>query len=61
MALGRTEQIDKDHDKRFTTGKREKRYSHKKIKKMKHKYERHRAKADPECHPEYNKYAGWEW
>jgi hypothetical protein len=61
MALGRTEQIDKDQDRYFSTEKALRRFSHRKIKKWKHRRERRRAKTYPECHPEYNKYAGWEW
>lgn len=61
MNTGRTEQIEYDKDQVFSTRKGAKRHSHKKVKKTKHKHERRRAKANPECNPEYNKYDGWEW
>ena len=30
-------------------------------KKAVHRVERRRAKRDPECAPNYNRYQGWEW
>lgn len=33
---------------------------HQYLKRSKHRAERRRAKADPECQPAYGKYAGWE-
>ena len=31
------------------------------MKKMKARFERRKAKQNPECFPTYNKYRGWEW
>lgn len=31
------------------------------MKKVKARFERRKAKQDPECFPTYNKYKGWEW
>ena len=41
--------------------KRNFRYSHRHEKAHKTRYERHRAKLDPECQPLYGRYGGYEW
>ena len=55
MSLGKAEQIDKGPLRKFLKKCRQKKYH----RKLKVRTERRRAKRDPECNPQYNKYKGW--
>jgi hypothetical protein len=61
MAAGRGTQIEKHMDRKMRPRRGCIGHSHSIYKKIKHRRERRRAKVDPECTPEYNRYDGWEW
>lgn len=56
MSAGLTEQIE--HHMHCWGGKNR---SQRWVKTQKHRTERRRAKANPECPPYYRKYSGWEY
>ena len=64
MSYGRGMQIERGIDRMLATWEKpwgRVSHSHRLDKKFKHKRERHRAKQDIECVPEYNRYDDYEY
>ena len=65
MSVGRVNQIERQTDQYFATANDKwwgiVKHSHKQDKIMKNRRERRRARKDPECMPEYNRYYDYEW
>ena len=62
MSIGLCDQIERKYQFLFKKHSwSESRNSHKWDKTKKHRRERYRAKKDPNCLPQYRRYAGWEW
>ena len=59
--MGRQQQIERELDHEFKSKHGICRISYKYSKSLQHRRERRRAKQDPECAPEYNKYNGYVW
>ena len=59
MSYGETEQIEKI---KMSSGRGKSRSGTERfLKKSKNRVERRRAKQNPECTPQYNRYAGWQY
>jgi len=61
MSYGKSQQIERHMDAPKKGGEHRQSAFRQCLKKGKIKRERIRAKLDPECFPEYRKYAGWEY
>jgi hypothetical protein len=59
--MGREQQIERKLDHEFKSKHGECNISYKDSKIKQHRRERRRAKKDPECGSEYNKYDGYMW
>ena len=61
MSYGKASQIERQYDYVFDSKRGVVQHSHKYDKLTKNRVERHRAKRNPECMPQYRKFDGWEW